>query len=116
MDRLHRRCRISELSFYRYVDQKEAIMIEELRRIEPTPGTGVKWYSVDRYESGADAQRHLALRHVPTHRVGPIPVSQMPDFDAHPFRVVSPAFGQPGGGVEAATTQTLYLFDISALS
>jgi len=106
---------VAELGFYRYVDNVEARIIQEVRRLAPTPGRDCKWYSPNRFESAEEALRYLALAYLPTFRVGPIPERELPEFDYAPLRVVSPAWGQPGGGIEAATTQVFYLFDIAPL-
>jgi len=66
------------------------------------------------YDTGADAQRFLAMSYTPTYRVGPIPSDQV-DLDSPALRVVGAAHGQPGGGLEGATTKIVYLFDIARL-
>jgi hypothetical protein len=102
--------------FYRYTDDTEAEEIKKINRIEPAPNQICKWFSPDCYDTGSEAQRFLAIRYTPTYRVGPIPSDELADFDHTPLRVVAPAHGQPGGGLEAATTQTVYLFSITRLA
>lgn len=106
---------MAQVLFYRYVDDAEATIIQRDKRIEPVQGQTCKWYTPDRYDSGADAQKYLALQYAPTHRVGPIPSDEMPDFDHTPLRVVGADRGQPGGRLEAATSKALYLFDIAGI-
>ena len=106
---------MGQLTYYRYCDDGEAELIRKNRRIEPSPGSGVKYYTTDRYDRASDAQRWLALGYLPTVRVGPLRPDEMPDFDRVPLQVASPKNGQPGGGTEAATAQTLYLFEMSRL-
>lgn len=55
------------------------------------------------------------MDYLPTYRVGPIPSDELPDFDDTPLSVVEAAYGESGGGLQAATTQTKYLFDITAI-
>lgn len=106
---------MAQVMLYRYTDSGEAAAIQRDQRIEPGPGKICKWYTPDRYDVGADAEKFLALAYTPTHRIGPIPSDDLPDFDHVPLRVVGAANGQPGGGLEAATTQTMYLFDITSI-
>jgi hypothetical protein len=106
---------VPQLMFYRYTDEVEAAAIRQSQRIEPGAGRVTKWYTPDRYDTGLDARRFLALRYTPVYRVGPIPEDELPDLDHAPLRVVQPAYGQPGGGLEVATTKPMYLFDITPL-
>lgn len=105
-----------QLVFYRYTDDREAAIIEQTGAIEVRPGQDGKWYSPDRYETAADARRFLALAYTPTRRVGPIPADDLPPFDHSALRTVGVAYGQSSGGLEAATTQPLYLFRIARLA
>ena len=107
---------MAQVMFYRYTDDTEAGEIRENNRIEPAPNQICKWFTPDRYDTGEEAQRFLAMRYIPTHRVGPIPSDELPDFDHIFLRVVAPAHGQPGGGLEAATTRIAHLFSITRLS
>jgi hypothetical protein len=106
---------MAQVAFYRYVDKNEKDLITKEKRIQPGPGQSYKYFTPDRYDSGADAERWLALHYRPEYRIGPIPADEVPDFDHIPLRVVGPANGQPGGGLEAATTQPLYLFEYHGL-
>jgi hypothetical protein len=67
------------------------------------------WYTTTRYEDPAQAQRLLALQSTPTHRVGPIPEDEMPEFDICGLRRVEPAHGFPGG-MEVCTTKPVFIF------
>jgi len=58
--------------YYRYVDSFEANLIRHNKTIEPGPRACV-WFIPDRYETGADAQKYLAMAYTPTERIGPIP-------------------------------------------
>jgi len=106
---------VARLGFYRYTDDSEAAIIQEQGCIESAPNGTCKWYTPNRFESGIEAQRYLALAYTPTHRIGPIPADELPDFDHASLRLVAPSFGQPGGGLEAATTQPHYLFTITPI-
>lgn len=73
--------------------------------------SGVTYFTPDQYDNPDEAQRMLAMRHRPEYRIGPVPADEMPDFDAVPLQsvgFVDPS--RPGGGVEAATSGTVYLF------
>ncbi len=78
--------------------------------------TETTWFTPNRYDAPVTAQLELALRSIPTHRVGPIPADELPDLDATSLRAVAPAFGYPGGGVEGATTGETRLFGIMDLA
>ena len=106
---------MSQVVFYRYVDDVEEAVIRAMGMIAPAPSSLSKWYTPDRYDTGLEAQQYLALRNTPTYRIGPIPSDEIPDPDHVQLRVVAPAFGQPGGGLEVATTKTHYLFEIRRL-
>lgn len=73
-------------------------------------GGGKTWYSPKRYEDPAEALAELAIKRAPDYRVGPIPADEMPDFDVNGMRVVAPANGQPGGGLEVCTTGEAHIF------
>jgi len=99
---------VASTEFYRYlVDPLEVQQIMSERRVQSRNLNGT-WFTTRRYEDPAEAQRELALRNPPTHRVGPIPAERLPDFDI-PVRPVAPAHGQPGGGVEARTRGAVHL-------
>ena len=97
-----------QLMFYRYVDDYEANLILQNRRIEPAPHQTRKYYTPDLYNTGAEAQAFLALSYQPTHRVGALAID-LSDFDAVPLQIVQPDNNQHGGGLEAATTQSVPL-------
>jgi hypothetical protein len=102
--------------FYRYVDALERSQIMREKRIAPGPGQICKYYTPNRFDTAVDAQRYLALHYTPEFRIGPIPADEVPDFDHVQLRTIAPSNGQPGGGREVATTQTLYLFDFFRLT
>jgi len=104
---------MAQVQFYRYVGQAEADSIVQTGVIKSS--SGITWFTPDFYESVQEAQEKLALPQIPTHRVGPVPADEMPDFDHCPIRPVRPRYGQPGGGVEAATTGEVKLFRIASL-
>jgi hypothetical protein len=91
-----------QLLFYRYVGKAEAESIDNTGVIQSR--SGVTWFTPDLYDSVEEAQRMLALPDRPSHRVGPIPVDELPDFDHCSLQFVHPAGPHPGGGLEAATT------------
>ena len=94
---------MTALGFYRYVTGEEALLISEMRTIAPSPDTRVKYYKPDRYETGDEAQRRLSMAYKPTHRVGPIPAGDMPEFDHVSLQRVAPrrvdSLDLPGGGL-----------------
>ena len=102
------------LLYYRYVGPGEAYAVQTTDTIATLSGTGRTWYSPDRYSTRLEAQTFLALPRVPTHRVGPYPDDELPRF-AVGLRRVQPAFGQPGGGWEAAADAPTYVFGVQAL-
>lgn len=77
--------------------------------------TEVTYFTPDRYDDPREAQAKLALANLPEWRIGGIPDSQMPDFDALSLRVVSPWGKQPGGGTQCATSRPVYLFAMTRL-
>lgn len=100
--------------FYRYIGfPQEVQQIVTDRRVQSTNrATGyATWYTPTRYDGPVDAKRELALKRLPTHRVGPIPVDEMPYFDIGPRRA-DPAHGEPGGGIEARTLEPVWLFGL----
>lgn len=103
------------LQYYRYVGPGEAYAVETSDIIATLSGTGRTWYSPNRYEKRSDAKRFLAMPAMPTHRVGPYPEDELPPFSV-PLRRVQPAFGEPGGGWEAATDEVAYVFGVRALA
>lgn len=99
---------------YRYISHPaEVTQVVDERKVQSTnPQTQyATWYTPARYDNPAMVQQELALFRQPTHRVGPIPADDMPDFDIG-LRPVAPAFGQPGGGVEARTKSPVWLFGL----
>ena len=100
-------------AYYRYIGEREKEFIEKQDMIRSN--SKVMFFTPVRYENGEVAQRRLALPHRPVWRIGPIPESQMPSFDKLPLRVVGPANGHPGGGVECATSETVHLFAFKKL-
>ena len=97
--------------FYRYISSPgEVTQIVDQRKVHSTNAytRHATWYTPTRFDIPADAQRELALPSAPTHRVGPISAAEMPSF-AIGLRVVAPAFGSPGGGVEAYTYDPVWL-------
>jgi hypothetical protein len=102
------------IGFYRYVSYPAEIaqLLRERKVHSTNPGTGyATWYTPTRYDVLTTACAELALPAPPTHRVGPIPATGMPAFDIQ-LRAVAPAFGQPGGGVEARTRAPVWVFGV----
>ena len=100
-------------TYYRYVDDVEKDYIEDSGMIRSK--SGFTWFTPDRYGTAADAEKFLALSSARNWRIGPIPSDEMPDFDKVPLRTVAPAHGQPGGGVECATSHAVYLLKVVKL-
>jgi len=100
-------------SYYRYLDDAEKNSIDDKGVI--LSRSGLTWFTPDRYETAAEAEKFLALASARKWRIGPIPSDEMPDFDTVPLRPVAPAHGQPGGGVECATSHPIYLFKVVEL-
>lgn len=100
--------------FYRYLAPDEAFAVTTANFVQTLNLSRQTWYSPDRYDRRSEALAFLALRRTPTHRVGPFPEDELPAW-AIPLRRVAPAFGQPGGGLEAATGDPVYLFEVAPL-
>lgn len=101
------------VKYYRYItDVQERNQIRDKRRIQSlNPATGFEtWYTPVRYDDPRRAQRELALPapDPPTYRVGPVPADELPNFAVAPRRV-APAFGHPGGGIEASTREPVWM-------
>ena len=103
------------LQFYRYVGPAEAYAVETSRIVATFSPTARTWYTPDRYATRVDAQVFLAMPGVPSHRVGPYPEDELPHWTV-PLRRVAPSFGQPGGGWEAATDDSAFVFGILPLA
>jgi hypothetical protein len=102
------------VEYYRYLsDPSEVAQVIHERRIQSMNLVAGRatWYSAIRYDNPIDAQRTLALPHVPSHRVGPVAELQMPPLDIKP-RPLAPAFGYPGGGVEVRTVFPVHIFGL----
>lgn len=101
------------VAFYRYLsDPWEVAQIKNERKIQTlNPNALGTWYSPNRYEDPNEARKELALYTSPTHRLGPIPADQMPDFYIG-LRPAAPYKGQPGGGVEASTKEPVWVFGL----
>ncbi len=102
--------------FYRYISYPVEIQqIVAERKIQSTnPSEGfATWYTPTRYNNPAEAKSELALRTLPTHRVGPIPLDELPPLDIGPRRA-DPADGEPGGGTEVRTRHPVWLFGLWA--
>jgi hypothetical protein len=69
--------------------------------------SGVTFYTVDYFTSASEAKNRMSLPKLPRYRVGPIPASAMPPFDAAGHRKTDPANGHRGGAHECATTHAL---------
>ena len=102
--------RVPSLALYRYFSHPTEIsQVRDKRKVQTTnPNAQGTWYTPTRYDDPMRAQQQLALRQPPTHRIGPIPADEMPDFDIG-LRPVAPANGQPGGGVEARAKEPGWL-------
>ena len=103
---------MSQIGFYRFIAHPaELAQLHNERKVQTTNpyAHGKTWYTTTRYTDPVPAQEELALPHFPSHRIGPIPEDEMSTFDILP-RIVAPAFGQPGGGVEARVTGQVFVF------
>lgn len=103
------------LHLYRHVGPAEAYAVQTSKIVMTFSGAGRTWFTPDRYLTRSDAKSFLALPAVPSHRVGPYPEDELPGWSIALQRV-QPAFGEPGGGWEAATDYPMYLFEIAPLS
>ncbi len=102
---------MSYRKFYRYVSTSEKNNIISSREIRSRNRVGT-YYTLNRFDDPTIAQQLLAIKKLPKHRVGPISRFVMPIFDVLPLRTVPPAHGYPGGGTEACTSSSLFLFGI----
>jgi hypothetical protein len=102
------------VGFYRYISfQQEVKQVLIDRRVQSTnPLTrNATWYTTIRFDDPTTARRELALKNLPTSRIGPIPWNEMPDLDIA-FRQAAPLNGQPGGAIEVCTSSPVWLFGI----
>ncbi|MGH8072346.1 MAG: hypothetical protein ACRERE_45355 [Candidatus Entotheonellia bacterium] len=97
--------------YYHYIDDPaEVTQIKDDRRIQSMQPSAnpLTWYTPTRYDNPSQAQQDLSMSKSPTHRVGGIPDAAMPTFHVS-LRLAPAAHGQPGGGVEAATRDIVWL-------
>ena len=66
--------------------------------------SGKTYFTEEHITSAREAERRLSLPRRPKYRIGPIPATAMPPFDAVGDRSADPAFGHRGGGHECATS------------
>jgi hypothetical protein len=102
--------------YYRYISDisERNQLVTERKILSMNATTGYEtWYTPMRYDNLSIAQRELALPAavMPIYRVGPVPENLIPPLTVGPRRV-SPAFGHPGGGIEIATTDPVWLFGL----
>jgi hypothetical protein len=102
---------VATLGFYRYIsDPNEVVQWSQERKINTlNPKAVGTWYAPTRYQTPDQAESELALPIRPTHRAGPIPADEMPDFVTGP-RLSQPLFGQPGGGIEVLVGREAWIF------
>lgn len=96
---------------YRCISDPSAVkQIRDERKVQSlNPRTNRQtWYTPTRYSHVSQAQQELALPQPPTHRVGPIADADLGSW-AIPLRRCPPMFGQPGGGLEMATYEVVWL-------
>jgi len=101
-------------SFYRYISSPaEVKQINDDRKVlSVNAQTGfTTWYTPTRYTNLGQATQELSLPQQPTHMIGGLSDVIMPSFHIA-LRVVQPNFGQPGGGVEAATQNPVWLLGL----
>ncbi|OGF58604.1 MAG: hypothetical protein A2Y62_08010 [Candidatus Fischerbacteria bacterium RBG_13_37_8] len=99
---------------YRYISQQvEKDQIINERKIQSINAATnyATWYTITRYDDENTAQQELALPLIPSFRIGPIRLDEMPNLSIL-FRSVAPAFGQPGGGIEVMTELPIWLFGL----
>ncbi len=100
--------------WYRYVSNGENTYI--LQELEIKSKWGETWYALERLTDWTRIQELLALEDPPRHfRVGPLRTDELPDFDACPPRTSQPKKLKngrwvAGGGTEAATTRSHYIY------
>lgn len=100
--------------YYRYIsDVQERNQLVDERKVQSTNVTTQyeTWYSPERYDDPDVAQQRLALPRPPIYRIGPIPENMIHPLTIGPHRV-DPKFGQPGGGIEIATREPVWLFGL----
>lgn len=108
------------VAYYRYisnvVERNELVQKKRILSLNVASGHET-WYTPTRYTDPAVAQRELALPAavLPVYRVGPVPEDAISHLSVGPRRV-SPAFGHPGGGLEIATKEPVWLFGLWSFS
>ncbi len=96
-------------SIYHYTNSESAALIDAGGSIEPGLSSGKIWLTTDQYATAADAQSSLALPNTPNGYY------QLPSYAVDNLSepsVVEPAYGQPGGGIEMTTDQSIDISDI----
>jgi hypothetical protein len=97
--------------YYRYLSNPPEVkqLIDE-RKIQSLNATTnyLTWYTPTRYEDVNQAKQELSMPYIPTHRVGPIPDIHFGSEEV-PLRLSSPFYGCPGGGLEMATRDVIWL-------
>jgi hypothetical protein len=100
--------------YYRYISNpaelKQIIDERKVRSLNRQTNY-LTWYTPTRYVDVHQAQQELAMPDTPTYRVGPIAETQLGTLHT-PLRLSQPAHGCPGGGLEAATYEEVWLFGL----
>ena len=97
--------------YYRYVsDSSEVKQILDERKIQSLnlSTNHLTWYTPTRYPDVGQAQQALSMPVMPTHRVGPLADLFIGSMHIPP-RLCPPDHGFPGGGLEMATYDVLWL-------
>jgi hypothetical protein len=100
--------------YYRYVSNPAEVkqIIDERKIQSLNPHTNrLTWYTRARYIDLAQAQRELAMPNRPTHRMGPTDESYLGSLHVS-LRLCPPMHGFPGGGVEVATFDVVWLIGL----
>lgn len=100
------------IAYYRYVGVAEKQHVEGGRSVYSY--SGLTFLTPDLYPSAEEARKRLALPTLPVYRAGPFHEHELPPLTV-PHRVVAPANGQPGGGVECAVSEPIVLFGFREL-
>ena len=98
--------------YYRYTGFNEKSWVDQELMVESK--SGITFLSPDVFESAEEAWRRLALPKIPAFRIGPFYPHELPAI-VIPDRVVSPNFGQPGGGRECAVEGPIRVFGVKRL-
>lgn len=101
------------VKYFRYASHEAEIVQARDQGIVKTTnpyGAGHTYFTDVDLTDPVAAQHLLALPAEPKYSLGPLSEEQMPTFDICSARVIAPAYGRLGGGIEYCTSGSVRLF------